>query len=154
MRCPFCSTQDTAVKDSRTTDDQVRRRRFCNKCGSRFTTYERIELRSIYVMKKNGERLPFDFEKLKKSIRSALHKRAAHHDIDKFVSGILREIETSGENTISTKKIGEKVLEKLLFVDPVAYVRFASIYLEFDSIEDFVKLIHSIKEKMETEERL
>lgn len=147
MRCPFCSHFDTTVKDSRTTDDlsAVRRRRQCPECGSRFTTFERIQLRDLMVIKKNGMRVPFDRDKLARSIESALHKRPIPADqIERMISGIIRRLETSGEIEIPTHVIGEMAIEALFNLDPVAYIRFASIYHEFQNVEDFVTFISNM----------
>lgn len=147
MRCPFCSHFDTTVKDSRTTDDlsAVRRRRQCPECGSRFTTFERIQLRDLMVIKKDGMRVPFDRDKLARSIESALHKRPIPADqIERMISGIIRRLETSGEIEIPTHVIGEMAIEALFNLDPVAYIRFASIYHEFQNVEDFVTFISNM----------
>lgn len=147
MRCPFCSHFDTTVKDSRTTDDlsAVRRRRQCPECGSRFTTFERIQLRDLIVIKKDGMRVPFDRDKLARSIESALHKRPIPADqIERMISGIIRRLETSGEIEIATHVIGEMAIEALFNLDPVAYIRFASIYHEFQNVEDFVTFISNM----------
>lgn len=147
MRCPFCSHFDTTVKDSRTTDDlsAVRRRRQCPECGSRFTTFERIQLRDLMVIKKDGMRVPFDRDKLARSIESALHKRPIPAEqIERMISGIIRRLETSGEIEIPTHIIGEMAIEALFNLDPVAYIRFASIYHEFQNVEDFVTFISNM----------
>lgn len=144
MRCPFCGHPDTAVKDSRMTDDQatIRRRRFCGDCGSRFTTFERIQLRELTVIKKNGERVPFDRDKLSHSITTALHKRPIPVErIERVINSIIRRFETSGDAEILTSTIGEMVMESLTHLDPVAYVRFASVYREFNAISDFIEFI-------------
>lgn len=147
MRCPFCGHHDTAVKDSRTADDQtsIRRRRFCSECGSRFTTFERIQLRDLVVIKRDGARVPFDRDKMAKSIVTALHKRpVAMERIERVVNGIVRRLETSGEPEIQTHMIGELVMQALVNLDPVAYVRFASVYKEFNAIRDFVDFIQNM----------
>lgn len=144
MRCPFCSHEDTAVKDSRTADDQssIRRRRVCNECGSRFTTFERVQLRDLVVLKKNGHRVPFDRDKLARSIETALHKRAIDHaQIESVINGIVRQLETGGDPEIMTSSIGEMVMESLIALDAVAYVRFASVYQEFSDVNNFVDFI-------------
>lgn len=141
MRCPFCSHFDTTVKDSRTTEDlsAVRRRRQCPECGSRFTTFERIQLRDLIVIKKDGVRVPFDRDKLARSIETALHKRPIPTEqIERMISGIIRRLETSGEIEIHTHVIGEMAIEALYNLDPVAYIRFASVYHEFKNVEDFI----------------
>jgi transcriptional repressor NrdR len=147
MRCPFCGHHDTSVKDSRTTDDQaaIRRRRNCEACGSRFTTFERIQLRDFWVVKKNGDRVPFDREKLTHSIVTSMNKHALDPDrVERVVSSIVRQLETSGEQEITTKLIGEMVMQALFNLDPVAYVRFASIYKEFNNVQDFVRFVQSM----------
>lgn len=149
MRCPFCGHSDTAVKDSRNTDDQsaIRRRRFCQECGSRFTTFERIQLRDLVVVKKDGNRVPFDRDKLAKSIVMALHKRpVAAERIERVISSIVRRLETSGDIEIPTHTIGSIVMEALINMDAVAYVRFASIYHEFNDLSDFIQFISNMKE--------
>ncbi|WP_010300753.1 transcriptional regulator NrdR [Candidatus Odyssella thessalonicensis] len=149
MRCPFCGHTDTAVKDSRNTDDQsaIRRRRFCQECGSRFTTFERIQLRDLVVIKKDGNRVPFDRDKLAKSIVMALHKRAVPAErIERVISSIVRRLETSGDAEIPTAAIGSIVMEALVNLDAVAYVRFASIYHEFNNVSDFIEFISNMKE--------
>jgi len=148
MRCPFCNNPDTSVKDSRTTEDlsSVKRRRFCEQCGSRFTTFERIHLRELMVVKKNGLRVVFDRDKLAKSINTAAHKRRMESDqLEKIVSGITHKIETSGDFEITTTCIGEMVMQALATLDQVAYIRFASIYHDFSSVDDFVNFIKTMK---------
>lgn len=149
MRCPFCGHSDTAVKDSRNTDDQsaIRRRRFCQECGSRFTTFERIQLRDLIVIKRDGERVPFDRDKLSRSIMMALHKRSVPAErIERVISSIVRRLETSGDAEIPTQTIGSIVMEALVNLDAVAYVRFASIYHEFNDVTDFIEFISNMKE--------
>ncbi|MDF3033576.1 MAG: NrdR family transcriptional regulator [Alphaproteobacteria bacterium] len=144
MRCPFCNHPDTGVKDSRTTEDNatIRRRRFCIECGSRFTTFERVQLRDLMVLKKSGVRVPFDRDKLARSIESALHKRTIDPErTERVISSIVRQLETSGETEIPTTHIGEMAMEALHNLDAVAYVRFASIYKEFSDVKDFVAFI-------------
>ena len=144
VRCPFCSHPDTGVKDSRTTEDQasIRRRRFCIECGSRFTTFERVHLRELKVLKKNGVQVPFDRDKLAQSIETALHKRTLDPErSERVISSIIRQLEISGETEIPTATIGEMVMEALLTLDAVAYVRFASVYKEFNDVKDFVAFI-------------
>ena len=152
MRCPFCSNEDTAVKDSRTTEDNsaIRRRRICEECGSRFTTFERIQLRDLTVIKKNALRVPFDRDKLARSVVTALHKRSVDQDrVERVISSIVRQLETSGDAEIHTSRIGELVMDALLMLDSVAYVRFASVYHEFSDVNDFVDFIkrNSLGEK-------
>lgn len=152
MRCPFCGHSDTSVKDSRTTDDQaaIRRRRICGECGSRFTTFERIQLRDLMVVKKNGEHVPFDREKLVRSVSSAMQKHSLDpNKIERIISSIIRQLETSGETDISTHVIGEMVMRSLFNLDPVAYVRFASIYKDFANFQDFIDCISSMEQQPE-----
>lgn len=144
MRCPFCGCIETQVKDSRPSDDYlaIRRRRFCPECVSRFTTYERIQLSDLVVVKKKGERVPFDREKMVRSIYTATRKRAIDAErIEKLVNGVVRRLEMLGDAEISSKVIGEMVLEALKDLDLVSYLRFASVYKDFKSIEDFQKFI-------------
>ncbi len=140
MRCPFCGHNDTQVKDSRPTEDNatIRRRRFCPECSSRFTTFERVQLRELMVVKKDGEKTPFDREKLLRSLQIALRKRPVEGDrIERIVNGIQRRLETLGESEIPTKVIGEMVMEALSELDQVAFVRFASVYRNFREARDF-----------------
>lgn len=144
MRCPFCGHDDTQVKDSRPTEDSaaIRRRRFCTGCGSRFTTFERVQLRDLTVIKKNGRRAPFDRDKLIRSIQLAARKRPVENDrVERMVSGIVRRLESSGESEIPTETIGEMVMDALAGLDPVAYVRFASVYRNFREAKDFEDFI-------------
>ncbi len=140
MRCPFCGHEDTAVKDSRPAEDgaAIRRRRFCTSCGQRFTTVERVQLRELTVIKSDGRRVPFEAEKLSRSIRVAMRKRPIEEDrIDRIVNGIVRQLESSGDTEIPTSQIGEQVMQTLKAVDEVAYVRFASVYRDFREAKDF-----------------
>ena len=140
MRCPSCGSLDTQVKDSRPTEDRasIRRRRFCPACGARFTTFERVQLRELTVIKKNGRRVPFDRDKLMRSVQIALRKRSVEPErIEKMVSKIVRELESQGENEVSSETIGELVMEHLRELDDVAYVRFASVYRNFREAKDF-----------------
>ncbi len=140
MRCPFCTSEDTQVKDSRPAEDNVaiRRRRFCPKCGARFTTFERVQLRELTVVKKNSRREPFDRDKIMRSVMTALRKRPVEPDrIERVVSGIVRQLESAGETEIPSETIGELVMERLSALDPVAYVRFASVYKNFREARDF-----------------
>ncbi len=146
MRCPFCNADDTSVKDSRSAEDDtaVRRRRSCAKCGSRFTTFERVQLREIMVLKRNGKRFPFDREKVTRSVRIALRKRPVDMDqIEQMVSGIVRRLESSGASEIQSSQIGELVMETLQDLDPVGYVRYASVYKDFRDPSDFAAFIES-----------
>ncbi len=147
MRCPFCGHPDTSVKDSRTTEDHasIRRRRLCGECGSRFTTFEHTQLRDLVVVKKNGVRVPFDRNKLAQSITTAVHKRVLDPDrIERLISSLIRQLETCGDHEISTRTIGEMAMQALSHLDAVAYVRFASVYHEFSSVTDFIKLIQQL----------
>ena len=149
MRCPFCGHDDTQVKDSRPTDDgsAIRRRRFCGGCGQRFTTIERVQLRELTVLKADGRRVPFDREKLARSIRIALRKRPVLEErLERIVNGIVRQLEASGENDIPSKQLGELVMETLKEVDAVAYVRFASVYRDFREAKDFEAFLGSLEE--------
>ncbi|HEY7299090.1 MAG TPA: transcriptional regulator NrdR [Xanthobacteraceae bacterium] len=140
MRCPNCGSLDTQVKDSRPTEDSsvIRRRRVCLSCNSRFTTFERVQLRELIVIKRNGRRVPFDRDKLLRSVQIALRKRPVEPErIDQVVSRIVRELETQGESEISSETIGESVMEALRSLDDVAYVRFASVYRNFREAKDF-----------------
>ncbi|MDB5315816.1 MAG: ATP-cone domain protein [Rhodospirillales bacterium] len=140
MKCPFCGVEDTQVKDSRPAEDSaaIRRRRYCVACSSRFTTFERVQLRDITVIKTDGRRVPFDREKLARSIRVALRKRPVEEDrIERLVTGIQRRLETEMEAEVTTRQIGEIVMETLRGVDQVAYVRFASVYRNFNEAKDF-----------------
>src|SRR5579875_2956901 len=140
MKCPFCGHDDTQVKDSRPTEDSaaIRRRRFCGSCGQRFTTIERVQLRELTVVKQDGRRVPFDRDKLARSIRIALNKRPVQEErIERIVNGIVRQLEASGDSDIDSKMIGEQVMETLKEVDAVAYVRFASVYRDFREARDF-----------------
>ena len=148
MRCPFCGHDDTQVKDSRPAEDHVaiRRRRFCADCGGRFTTYERVQLRDLVVVKSNGRREDFDRDKLERSIRIALQKRPVEHDrMEKMISGIVRRLESLGETDIVSKMIGEIVMESLARIDTVAYVRFASVYKNFQAADDFDKFVSELR---------
>lgn len=140
MRCPFCGHDDTQVKDSRPAEDgaAIRRRRFCASCGQRFTTVERVQLRELTVVKADGRRVPFDIEKLSRSVRIALRKRPVEEErIDRIVNGIVRQLEASGEPEVTSAQIGEAVMETLREIDEVAYVRFASVYRDFREAKDF-----------------
>jgi transcriptional repressor NrdR len=140
MRCPNCASLDTQVKDSRPTEDSsvIRRRRVCLACNFRFTTFERVQLRELVVIKRNGRRVPFDRDKLLRSVQIALRKRPVEPErIDELVSKIVRELESQGESEISSEAIGETVMEQLRALDDVAYVRFASVYRNFREAKDF-----------------
>jgi transcriptional repressor NrdR len=140
MRCPSCNSLDTQVKDSRPTEDSavIRRRRVCMACNFRFTTFERVQLRELTVIKRNGRRVPFDRDKLMRSVQIALRKRAVEPErIEQMVSKIVRELESGGENEVSSEIIGETVMAHLRDIDDVAYVRFASVYRNFGEVKDF-----------------
>ena len=144
MRCPFCQNEDTQVKDSRPTEDgaAIRRRRQCDKCESRFTTFERVQLRDLVVLKRSGRRAPFDRDKLARSLSIALRKRPVEPDvIEQMISGIVRKLESTGESEIPSETIGEMVMEALRSKDSVAYVRYASVYKDFAAASDFADFI-------------
>jgi len=144
MRCPFCGHDDTQVKDSRPTEDNsaIRRRRFCTGCGARFTTFERVQLRELTVLKKSGQREVFDRDKLARSMMIALRKRPVDPDrVDRVINGIVRRLESAGESEIRGEAIGELVMEALSALDQVAYVRFASVYRNFREAKDFETFI-------------
>ena len=144
MRCPFCGSENTSVKDSRAAEDNtaVRRRRVCEACGARFTTFERVQLREITVIKRDGKRAPFDRERLARSITIALRKRPVDREqIDQMVSGIVRKLESAGEVEVSSNDVGQLAMEALKRVDPVGYVRFASVYKDFRDPNDFAHFI-------------
>ena len=146
MKCPFCTAENTAVKDSRPAEDNtaVRRRRACEVCGGRFTTFERVQLREIIVVKRDGKRALFDREKVAKSVTIALRKRAVGDEsVEQLVSGIVRKLESSGETEVSSEDIGELVMEALKTVDPVGYVRYASVYKNFKDPSDFARFIET-----------
>ena len=150
MRCPFCSHEDSQVKDSRHTEDNtaIRRRRICDQCGSRFTTFERIQLRDLIVIKSNGQKETFDRDKMFRSLSLALRKRKVEQDkIEKIVSAIARRLENSGEMEIKTSLIGEYIMEALSNLDQVAYVRFASVYKNFREVKDFEDFLDNLEEK-------
>jgi transcriptional repressor NrdR len=147
MRCPFCGNEDTQVKDSRPTDDNsaIRRRRQCTNCGARFTTFERVQLRELIVVKTNGQREPFDREKLLRSMQVSLRKRPVDSErLERVVNGIVRRLESSGESEIPTAAIGEAVMDALATLDKVAYVRFASVYRNFREAKDFETFVGKI----------
>jgi transcriptional repressor NrdR len=149
MRCPYCGHEDSQVKDSRPTEDgaAIRRRRQCEGCAARFTTFERIQLRDIVVVKSGGASEPFDREKLARSIELACRKRAIDHvRIERLVSGIQRQLETSGESEVASARIGSLAMEGLKGLDSVAYIRFASVYKDFTEAKDFQEFAGSIRE--------
>ncbi|MDE2580517.1 MAG: transcriptional regulator NrdR [Rhodospirillales bacterium] len=156
MHCPFCGHDDTQVKDSRPTEDgaAIRRRRFCPQCGQRFTTIERVQLRELTVVKSDGRRVGFDRDKLARSIRIALRKRPIEDErIERIVNGIVRHLEASGDTEIPSKQIGELVMDTLKDLDPVAYVRFASVYRNFREAKDFEAFVGSLGGTLATEVR-
>ncbi|MFC5507465.1 MULTISPECIES: transcriptional regulator NrdR [Hyphomicrobiales] len=155
MRCPYCGSLDTQVKDSRPTDDSaaIRRRRVCPDCGGRFTTFERVQLRELTVVKRSGRRTVFDRDKLQTSIEVALRKRAvAPERIERMVNGIVRQLESSGEGEIASSAIGELVMEGLKALDDVAYVRFASVYKNFREARDFEAILGQLSSDEEAGE--
>ncbi len=140
MRCPYCASDNTQVKDSRPTEDSnaIRRRRVCNSCGGRFTTFERIQLRDLVVIKKSGRKVAFEREKLSRSVNTALRKRSVEPEsVERMISGIVRQLESGGESEITSERIGEYVMEGLKGLDDVAFVRFASVYRNFSAADDF-----------------
>ena len=146
MRCPFCGKDDTQVKDSRASEDgaTIRRRRLCTSCGSRFTTFERIQLRDLIVIKRNGKKIQFDRDNILKSMLMSLRKRQANDEsIDRAVNGIVRQLESSGDNEIHSKFIGELVMNALAEIDNVAYIRYASVYRNFREASDFGKFVET-----------
>jgi len=147
MRCPFCGNNDTQVKDSRPTEDNatIRRRRFCPGCGSRFTTFERVQLRELTVIKKDGKKSPFDRDKVLRSLQIALRKRPVEPDqIERVVNGVQRRLESLGETEIPSKVIGEMIMDVLWELDQVAYVRFASVYRNFREAKDFEDFVGNL----------
>jgi transcriptional repressor NrdR len=149
MRCPFCGNDDTQVKDSRPTEDSaaIRRRRQCPACGGRFTTFERVQLRELTLVKKSGKREPFDRDKLARSIEIACRKRPVEPDrIERLVNGVVRQLESLGEAEIEADTVGELVMAALKALDPVAYIRFASVYRDFREARDFEKFVGGLSE--------
>lgn len=149
MRCPYCQSADTQVKDSRPTDDgsAIRRRRVCTDCGGRFTTFERVQLRELSVVKKSGRRVAFDRDKLERSVHTALRKRQVDPErVDRMISGIVRQLESMGEEDIPSSEIGRLVMEGLKNIDEVAYVRFASVYRDFQEARDFEGFLRDMGE--------
>src|SRR5665213_3497132 len=147
MRCPSCASLDTQVKDSRPTEDSaaIRRRRVCLTCNFRFTTFERVQLRELTVLKKSGRRVPFDRDKLMRSLEIALRKRPVDPErVDRMVNGIVRQLESQGDSEVASERIGELVMEGLKALDSVAYVRFASVYRNFREARDFNTLIDQL----------
>jgi transcriptional repressor NrdR len=153
MRCPFCAHEDSQVKDSRSSEDgaAIRRRRQCEACGARFTTFERVQLRDLTVVKKGGKREPFDRRKLERSLALACRKRDISPErIERVVSGIQRQLETRGDD-VPAAAIGEAVMAGLKSLDHVAYIRFASIYRDFSEASDFAEIVEEVGEREEAE---
>jgi len=149
VRCPFCAHDDSQVKDSRPTEDNtaIRRRRQCESCGARFTTFERVQLREVTVVKTNDSREPFDREKIEQSVALACRKRGlAQERLDQLVSGIQRQIETLGDSEVPSKAIGEMVMDGLRQLDSVAYIRFASVYRDFGEARDFEEFASAVQQ--------
>ncbi len=144
MRCPYCGYENSSVKDSRPAEDNtaVRRRRACDRCGGRFTTFERVQLRELFVVKRDGKRTIFERDKVIRTVKLALRKRPVSEDqIEQMVSGIVRQLESSGETEIRSHQIGDMVMSALRDIDPVGYVRYASVYKDFNNPSDFAKFI-------------
>ena len=156
MRCPYCGCENTQVKDSRPTEENqsIRRRRNCEDCGGRFTTFERVQLRDLVVIKKSGRKVPFDRDKLLRSVEIAVRKRNVDPErIDRAVTGIVRQLESSGETEVASGEVGRLVMEALKSLDDVAYVRFASVYRNFREAKDFHELLGELKgDEEKTEE--
>jgi transcriptional repressor NrdR len=151
MRCPYCNGENTQVKDSRPTEENaaIRRRRVCEDCGGRFTTFERVQLRDIVVIKRSGRRVPFDRDKLLRSVEVALRKRPIQPErVERMVSGLVRQLESLGEQEVPSSRIGELAMEALKGLDPVAYVRFASVYRHFREATDFHEVLDEIAGKV------
>ncbi len=149
MRCPFCANEDSQVKDSRPTEDNssIRRRRQCASCGARFTTFERVQLREVTVVKSGGRRQSFDRSKLEQSVSLACRKRGISQErIDQLVSGIQRQVETTGESEVASEHIGELVMDGLRQIDSVAYIRFASVYRDFSEARDFEEFASAVQD--------
>ncbi|MBN9046992.1 MAG: transcriptional repressor NrdR [Rhizobiales bacterium] len=147
MRCPYCQSEDTQVKDSRPAEDGavIRRRRVCSVCGGRFTTFERVQLRDLMVVKKSGRRVPFDREKLTRSIEVALRKRDVDGErVERAISGIVRQLESAGEAEVSSDEIGRLAMDALKGIDAIAYIRFASVYRNFSKAADFHNVIDEL----------
>ncbi|MBA4783169.1 MAG: transcriptional repressor NrdR [Rhizobiales bacterium] len=157
MRCPFCSSDNTQVKDSRPSEDNtaIRRRRICADCGGRFTTFERVQLRELTVIKRSGRRVPFDRDKLTRSVQVALRKRNVDPErVDRLVSGIVRQLESAGEAEIASDQVGHLIMERLKEFDDVAYVRFASVYRNFREAKDFVAVLGELAQDEETKQAI
>ncbi len=148
MRCPFCGNEDTQVKDSRPTEDRsaIRRRRFCPGCGARFTTFERVQLRELMVLKRSGRRVPFERDKLQRSIDIALRKRPVEAErVERMVNGLVRRLESMGDSEVKTDTIGQLVMDALSSLDQVAYVRYASVYRNFREAQDFENFLSTLQ---------
>lgn len=151
MRCPYCSSEDSQVKDSRPAEDgtTIRRRRVCPDCGGRFTTFERVQLRDLQVIKKTGRKVPFERDKMMRSFEIALRKRPIERDrVERAVSGIVRRLESSGETDVHSDKIGLMVLEALKSIDDVAFVRYASVYRDFSNPADFEHVLNELSAQL------
>ncbi|MBM6595520.1 transcriptional regulator NrdR [Microvirga pudoricolor] len=149
MRCPYCGSLDTQVKDSRPTDDasSIRRRRVCPDCGGRFTTFERVQLRELFVVKRSGRRVPFDRDKMERSVEVALRKRSVDPErVERMLNGIVRQLESQGETDVPSETVGEMIMEGLKALDHVAYVRFASVYKNFGEAKDFEDILGKLAE--------
>ena len=147
MHCPFCGAEDTQVKDSRPTEEgaAIRRRRACTGCGARFTTFERVQLRELTVVKQNGKREPFDRDKLARSLNTSLRKRQVDPErVERLINSIIRRLESSGDSDVNSKRIGELVMDGLSTLDSVAYVRFASVYRNFREARDFEDFVGTL----------
>lgn len=156
MRCPYCSSLETQVKDSRPTDDNtsIRRRRVCPDCGGRFTTFERVQLKELTVVKRSGRRMPFDRDKLARSIEIALRKRPVPPErVERMINGIVRQLEASSDGDVTSEQVGELVMEGLKGLDDIAYVRFASVYRNFRDAAEFGQLIGTLGDDKPEKER-
>ena len=150
MRCPFCGHLESQVKDSRPSEDgaAIRRRRLCPECGGRFTTFERVQLRELTVVKKSGRKVPFEREKLARSVYTAVRKRNIDPDrVERLISGVVRQLESLGEVEITSEQIGQFVMEGLKNLDDVAFVRFASVYKNFGAADDFRSFLSELKDR-------
>jgi transcriptional repressor NrdR len=155
MRCPYCGNPDTQVKDSRPSEDNtaIRRRRICPDCGGRFTTFERVQLRELTVLKRSGRRVAFDRDKLVRSVQVALRKRSVDPDrVERMINGIVRQLESAGENEVTSEQIGHLIMEGLRGLDDVAYVRFASVYKNFREAKDFEAFVGELSNEPSREE--
>ena len=149
MRCPYCGNDDTQVKDSRPTEDSnsIRRRRICPSCGGRFTTFERVQLRELLIVKKSGRKVPFDRDKLARSVNTALRKRDVEPErVERMISGVVRQLESLGDSEVTSETIGQFVMEGLKGLDDVAFVRFASVYKNFSAADDFRSFLTELGE--------